>query len=202
MTTEHEAKRQPAHFLTETICDMLAYDGKPYTLSVEQQMAWDGRFAKLCERHGDEKVIDLLGEFFESGRLQKSTRPMAFAEFVADATHDRWGHNPSASPSWEQAMARCRQHAYYASKDGWPDEYRWNIMGQCYRDLTNAAIHPGADDDQRDRLMESAKTKASAAMREIWTREECTAWATWREGITAEIANRTDWRKMKTGDAA
>ena len=98
-------------------------------------------------------------------------------------------------------MGRCRQHAREASK-GWPAEYRWKVMSECFADLTIAAVHPNTTDDRIDEMKRVAKRKAWDAMGDIWTTAERKAWSSWRQGVTAEVSNRTDWRHLKMGDAA
>jgi hypothetical protein len=197
MTTEHEAKRPTAHFLTDTLCEMLAFDGKVYTLSIEQQRAWDVRFTKLCARHGDDRITDLFREYFESGRLKKSTRPGEFAEYAADSTSDRWGHNQAASGRYAEAVARVRQHAENATP--WPDEVRWVVMSDCYADLTAAGINPSTPNEQYESAKRSVKVKALYEMNRVWGKPAVDDWAEWRKAITAEVQNRQSWRHMQIG---
>jgi hypothetical protein len=197
VTTEHEAKRPPAHFLTTTICEMLAFDGKAYTYSIEQQMAWDLRFNKLCARHGDDKVTDLLGEYFESGRLKKSSRPGDFAEYVSDRTSDRWGHNSVVNPSWHEAVRRTGQHA--ASANNFPDEFVLCLITECSNDLMAAAVPADLPDRDREHRKKSEWSAVRSVLAQSWGKETVDRWESWRKEGIEEVRNSGGYRLPRLG---
>lgn len=192
MTTEHEAKRPPAHFLTDTICDMLAFDGKSYTLSIEQQMSWDSRFGKLCGRHGDDKIVELLGVYFETGRLKKSTRPGEFADFVSRETGSNFGSPTTQGDAWNQAVLRCVQHATNAS--GAPEELVLRRITECHNDLQAAAIPPDLNDEVREGRKQSEWPGIRQVLVTHWGTDTVRRWREWRAESIEQV--RTNGYRM------
>lgn len=198
-TTEYESKRPPAHFLTETVCGMLAFDGKPYTLSIEQQVAWDERFGKLITRHGDDKIVDLLSEFFETGRLKKSSRPGDFADFVARTTSDNAGAWMGRSDEWDKAVARTRQHAQNAA--GVAETVLLALLTECHNDLQAASIPPDLSDELRQTRKREEWPAIKSVLVSCWGADLVKRWREWRAETIAEIKTGGGYRLPRLGGA-
>lgn len=166
-----------------------------------ERSEWSRLLGRLAEKYTPERVVRYIRQALSDGLFQRVRSPREFGNFVAEIAVDpsERGWQPSQTNGrWEAAYARCQWHAREASK-GWPDEVRWKVMSECYADLTSAAVHPNATDEQIDAMKRAAKTKAWQAMGDIWTDAERMAWSAWRQEVTAEVANRTDWRHLRKG---
>lgn len=200
-TTEYESKRPPAHFLTETVCGMLAFDGKPYTLSIEQQVAWDERFGKLVNRHGEDKTLDLLREFFETGRLKKSSRPGDFAEFVAKITSDSTGSWTARSDEWDRAVSRVHLHAQNASRgpQRLPEAVLLRLLTECHNDLQAAAIPADLSDELRETRKREEWPAIKAVLVEVWGAELVKEWRAWRAESIEKVKTGGGYRLPRMG---
>jgi len=200
-TTEYESKRPPAHWLTDTLCGMLAFDGKPYTLSIEQQVAWDERFAKLVNRHGDEKTLDLLREFFETNRLKKSSRPGDFADFVARVTSDSIGSWKARSDDWDRAVSRVHQHAQNAAggQQRIPEAVVLRLVSECHNDLQTAAIPANLSDELRERRKRDEWPEIRRVLVECWGGELVKRWREWRAATIEEVKSGGGYRLPRMG---